>query len=85
MASDPTNKEPPRGSRTDSGENRGTATAPQMTSDQVEERVREEACILWNADGRPDGKTPDDYLAAARMVIDHQDRLTDRADRRGDL
>jgi hypothetical protein len=49
-----------------------------------EQRIREEAFLLWNADGRPDGKT-DDYWLAAERAIDHQDRLTAEEDRRGQL
>jgi hypothetical protein len=30
-----------------------------------EQRIREEAHLLWDADGRPDGKA-DDYLACGR-------------------
>lgn len=49
-----------------------------------EERIREEAFILWNADGRPEGKA-DYYWYEAERVIERQDRLTDQADERGDL
>jgi hypothetical protein len=44
-----------------------------------EQRIREEAHLLWNAEGRPEGK-PDDYWLAAEKVIDHQDRLAAEED-----
>ena len=49
-----------------------------------DQRIREEAHLLWNADGRPDGKA-DEYWLAAEKVIDDQDRLTTEQDREGKL
>lgn len=47
-----------------------------------EQRIREEAHLLCNADGCPGGKAVD-YGLAAEKVIDHQDRLVMEEDRRG--
>jgi hypothetical protein len=49
-----------------------------------EQRIREEAFILWNSDGCPEGKA-DHYWYQAEKVIDHQDRLTREEDERGEL
>ena len=49
-----------------------------------EERIREEAFMLWNADGRPEGKA-DEYWFRAEKVIEHQDRLTEEQEKRGAL
>lgn len=49
-----------------------------------EQRIREEAHLLWNADGRPDGKA-DEYWLAAEKVIDDQDRLATEQDSDGKL
>lgn len=53
-------------------------------ADNREERIREEAFILWNSDGCPEGKA-DEYWYAAEKVIERQDRLTEEEDRRGHL
>ena len=47
-------------------------------------RIREEAYLLWNADGCPEGKA-DDYWYQAEQVIDHQDRLAREEEKRGEL
>ena len=39
-----------------------------------EQRIREEAHLLWNADGRPEGKA-DEYWYKAEKVIDDQDKV----------
>ena len=48
-----------------------------------EDRIREEAFLLWNADGRPEGKA-DEYWFKAEQVIEQQDRLLMEEERRGD-
>jgi hypothetical protein len=56
-----------------------------MSNDKErEERIREEAFMLWNADGRPEVKA-DEYWSRAEKVIAHQDRLAEENDRSGNL
>jgi hypothetical protein len=52
-------------------------------SDDKEERIRVEAWMLWNADGRPEGKA-DQYWFEAEKAIEHQDRLLKEQERRGE-
>ena len=58
-----------------------------MTEEQEppgkEQRIREEAFLLWNADGRPEGMA-DQYWDRARAVIEHQDELAANEQKRGD-
>ena len=62
--------------------------APQATQDvpenDQEARIRTEAWMLWNADGRPEGKA-DEYWFRAKEVIEHQDKLADAEATRGDM
>ena len=55
-----------------------------MADKERESRIREEAFLLWNADGRPDGKA-ETYWFQAEKIIDHQDRLAADEARRGEL
>ena len=55
-----------------------------MGDKERESRIREEAFLLWNADGRPDRKA-EEYWVQAEKIIDHQDRLAADEARRGDL
>jgi hypothetical protein len=56
-----------------------------MSNDsEREERIRQEAFVLWNADGAPEGKA-DEYWSRAEKVIAHQDRLAEDDDRSGKL
>ena len=43
----------------------------------------QEEFVLWNADGRPEGKA-EEYSYKAENVVGRQDGRTDDADRRGD-
>lgn len=52
-------------------------------SNDKEERIRVEAWMLWNADGRPEGKA-DQYWFEAEKAIEHQDRLLKEEERRGE-
>lgn len=47
-----------------------------------EDRVREEAFMLWNADGRPEGRA-EDYWHRAERIIEHQDKLFEEEWKRG--
>ena len=62
--------------------------APQVTQDVPENakepRIRAEAWMLWNADGRPEGKA-DEYWYRAEEVIENQDKLADLESKRGDM
>jgi len=49
-----------------------------------EDRIREEAFLLWNADGRPEGKAVE-YWHRAKEVIEQQDKLTEQESKRGGL
>ena len=49
-----------------------------------EPRIRTEAWMLWNADGRPEGKE-DEYWHRAEKVIDDQDKLAEQQDQRGEM
>jgi hypothetical protein len=49
-----------------------------------QQRIREEAFLLWNSDGRPEEKA-DEYWRQAETVFDHQDRLAAGAADRDDL
>ena len=49
-----------------------------------EDRIREEAFLLWNADGRPEG-IADEHWHRANEVIEHQDKLTEQESKRGEL
>jgi hypothetical protein len=49
-----------------------------------EQRIREEAYLLWNADGRPEGKS-DEYWHRAEKVIDDQDKLAEQEKQRGEM
>jgi hypothetical protein len=53
-------------------------------TDTREQRIREEAFLLWNAEGRPDGKT-DEYWHRAKAVIERMEKLTEEERQRGDL
>lgn len=44
-----------------------------MTSDMLEDRIRERAYRLWEQDGRPEGKA-DDYWTRARHLIEAEVR-----------
>jgi hypothetical protein len=55
-----------------------------MPNTSREDRIREEAFMLWNADGRPEGRA-EEYWRQAEKAIDEVDKLTTREDRRGDL
>lgn len=52
--------------------------------DTREERIRQEAFLLWSADGRPEGHADQSWHQAER-VIDHQDKLLKEADHRGEV
>jgi hypothetical protein len=54
-----------------------------MTQDR-EERIRWEAFMLWNADGRPEGKA-DEYWHRAERVIENQDKLMEQEEKRGEV
>ena len=58
-----------------------------MTEEQApqgkEKRIREEAFLLWNADGRPDGMA-EQYWDRAMAVIEHQDQLAANEQKRDD-
>jgi len=56
---------------------------PMSDTSTKEDRIREEAFLLWNADGRPEGKA-DEYWFKAEQVIEQQDRLLREEERRGD-
>ncbi|MGN6590447.1 MAG: DUF2934 domain-containing protein [Sphingomicrobium sp.] len=57
-----------------------------MTEEQEppdkEQRIREEAFLLWNADGRPE-RMADQYWDRAKAVIAHQDELAANEQKRG--
>jgi DUF2934 family protein len=55
-----------------------------MSDERYEQRVREEAFVLWNADGRPEGKA-DEYWMRAKEIIEHQDRLLEQEVKRGEV
>jgi hypothetical protein len=55
-----------------------------MAESSREDRVRVEAFMLWNADGRPDGRA-EYYWREAEQRIDEMDRLATREDQRGEL
>jgi hypothetical protein len=55
-----------------------------MSDTGREDRIREEAFLLWNADGRPEGRA-EEYWRRAERTIDEMDRLTTREAKRGDL
>jgi hypothetical protein len=49
-----------------------------------ENRIRVEAHMLWNADGRPEGKA-EEYWFRAKEVIEHQDELLEQEEKRGEV
>ena len=49
-----------------------------------DDRIREEAFLLWNADGRPEGKS-DEYWFRAEKVIEQMNRLLENEERRGEV
>lgn len=56
-----------------------------MSTNEVrEERIRQHAFMLWNAEGRPEGKEQEHWRQAEK-VIDEMDRQADAEARRGDL
>jgi hypothetical protein len=55
---------------------------PDRQSDK-ENRIRVEAHMLWNADGRPEGKA-DEYWFRAKEVIEQQDKLLEEEEKRGE-
>jgi hypothetical protein len=55
-----------------------------MQENGREQRIREEAFLLWNADGRPQGQA-EQYWHRAEKVIDEIDRLARREERQGSL
>jgi hypothetical protein len=48
------------------------------------DRIREEAFLLWNADGRPEGQA-EEYWRRAEKVIEEMDRLARREDPQGGM
>ena len=53
-----------------------------MSESSRQDRIREDAYLLWNADGRPEGRAEEYWLRAERR-IDEIDRLAERDERRG--
>jgi len=49
-----------------------------------EDRIREEAFLLWCADGSPEGKA-DEYWFRAKKVIEQMDRLLETEERHGEV
>jgi len=49
-----------------------------------EDRIREEAFLLWCADGRPDGGA-EEYWHKAEKVIEQMDRLLENEERRREV
>ena len=55
-----------------------------MSESSREDRIREEAYLLWTAEGRPEGRA-EEYWLRAEKRIDEIDRLADREDQRGEM
>ena len=61
-----------------------TRARPVEDKPSRQERIRWQAYMLWNADGCPEGRS-ERYWYQAERVIEHQDRLTDKEDKPGEL
>jgi len=55
-----------------------------MPESSREDRIREEAFLLWNGAGRPEGRA-EEYWYRAETIVDEIDRMTVREERRGNL
>ena len=62
----------------------GAARGNLMSITNREDRIREEAFLLWNAAGRPEGGA-EEYWLQAEKAIDEVDRRFEREAKRGEV